>query len=78
MAFIRASQKLYPQLLDVTSDFLETRQFFFFFFFFFGSDMKLCMYILCSALRSRTKIFYVKIFKISWSLNPLVNLNNIW
>ena len=40
--------------------------------------MKLCMYILCNSLRSRTKIFYVKIFKISLSLNPLVNFNNIW
>ena len=50
----------------------------FFFFFFFCSDMKLCMYILCNSLRSRTKIFYVKIFKISLSLNPLVNFNNIW
>ena len=38
--------------------------------------MKLCMYILCSPLRSRTKICYF--FKISWSPNPLVNLNNIW
>ena len=37
-------------------------------FFFFDSDLKLCMYILCSPLRPWTKLFYVKLFKISWSL----------